>query len=113
MEKEIEYINSEIERLEYHIANPIEYNITPTIKVKINDSTCYEYELKILNNIKQALTTKSKKEQAFDIAVAKRVDMYRLAVNDNVVSYNKWTEFDEYWLTEEEYNLIKEVLKND
>jgi hypothetical protein len=113
MEKEIEYINDEIKKLEYHIANPIEYNLTPTIKVKINDSACYEDKLKILNNIKQALTTKSKKEQAFDIANKKCVDMYKLSIADNVVSYNKWTEFDEYWLTEEEYNLIKEVEKNE
>lgn len=53
-----------------------------------------------------------KKElKALEIIVAKCVDMYRLAVADNVVSYNKWIEFDEYWLTEEEFNLIKEMLK--
>jgi thiamine biosynthesis lipoprotein ApbE len=72
-----------------------------------------KYDESLFNIIKQALTTKSKKEQAFDIANKKCVDMYKLSIADNVVSYNKWTEFDEYWLTEEEYNLIKEVLKND
>jgi hypothetical protein len=66
-----------------------------------------------LSIIKQALTTKSKKEQAFDIANKKCVDMYRLEAADNVVSYNKWVEFDEYMLTEEEFNLIKEVEKNE
>lgn len=66
-----------------------------------------------LNYIEKALITKSKKEKAFDIVAEKMVDMYRLAVADNVEKYNKWTEFDEYWLTEEEFNLIKEVLKNE
>jgi hypothetical protein len=66
-----------------------------------------------LSIIKQALTTKSKKEQAFDIANKKCVNMFRLAVDDNVVEYNKWAGFDEYQLTEEEFNLLKEVLKNE
>jgi hypothetical protein len=66
-----------------------------------------------LSIIKQALTTKSKKEQAFDIANKKCVNMFRLSVVNDVNSYNKWAEFDEYQLTEEEYNLIKGVLKND
>jgi predicted choloylglycine hydrolase len=74
---------------------------------------CYAYTPDIIEELQQALTTKSKKEQAFDIAVAKRVDMYRLATAANVVLYNILTEFDEYWLTEEEFNLIKEVLKNE
>jgi hypothetical protein len=66
-----------------------------------------------LSIIKQALTTKSKKEQAFDIANKKCINMFRLAVVNDVNPYNKWVEFDEYQLTEEEYNLIKGVLKND
>jgi hypothetical protein len=66
-----------------------------------------------LNSIKQALTTKSKKEKAFDIANKKCVDMYRLEAADNVVSYNKWVEFDEYMLTEEEFDLLKEVLNDN
>jgi predicted choloylglycine hydrolase len=74
---------------------------------------CYAYTPDIIEELQHALTTKSKKEQAFDIAAEKMVDMYRLSVADNVASYNKWTEFDEYWLTKEEYNLIKEVLKNE
>jgi hypothetical protein len=64
-----------------------------------------------LSIIKQALTTKSKKEQAFDIANKKCVNMFRLAVVNDVSSYNKWVEFDEYQLTEEEFDLLKEVLK--
>jgi hypothetical protein len=66
-----------------------------------------------ISNIRESVNNKSKKEQAFDIIVAKCVDMYRLSVADNVVSYNKWVEFDEYMLTEEEFNLIKEVEKNE
>jgi hypothetical protein len=64
-----------------------------------------------LSIIKQALTTKSEKEQAFDIANKKCVNMFRLAVVNDVSSYNKWVEFDEYQLTEEEFDLLKEVLK--
>jgi hypothetical protein len=74
---------------------------------------CYAYTPDIIEELQQALTTKSKKEQAFDIANKKCVDMYRSEAADNVASYNKWTEFAEYWLTEEEFNLIKEVEKNE
>jgi hypothetical protein len=63
-----------------------------------------------LSIIKQALTTKSEKEQAFDIANKKCVNMFRLAVVNDVNSYNKWVEFDEYMLTEEEFDLLKKVL---
>jgi hypothetical protein len=66
-----------------------------------------------LSIIKQALTTKSKKEQAFDIANKKCVNMFRLAVVNDVNSYNKWAEFDEYQLTEEEFDLLKEVLNDN
>lgn len=66
-----------------------------------------------LEIIKQALTTKSKKEQAFDIIKNKCVDMYRFKIVGSADSYNKWIEFDEYWLTQEEFDLLKEVLKND
>jgi hypothetical protein len=106
MSKQLEYINSEIERLEYRIANPIKYNLTPTIKVRIDDSAVYKEELKTLKSVENDI-------KALEIIVAKKVDIYRLAVADNVASYNKQTEFDEYWLTEEEFKLLKEVLKND
>jgi hypothetical protein len=127
MEKEIEYINDEIKKLEYHIANPIKYNITPTIKVKINDSACYEYELKILNNIKQALTTKSKKEQAFDIIKEYKVDTWLLNQCDyeNYIRIRKEArvsieqiinedgESVEEEISYEEFNLVKEVLNDN
>jgi hypothetical protein len=39
--------------------------------------------------------------------------MFRLAVVNDVNSYNKWVEFDEYQLTEEEFDLLKEVLNDN
>jgi hypothetical protein len=93
MEKEIEYINDEIKTLEYHIANPIEYNITPTIKVKINDSACYEDKLKILNNIKQALLElKSIKEANPSEALECSLKLYKMvesAGNGNGFNLNE------------------------
>ncbi len=56
MIKEFEYLDDRIKTLEFRIAHPNEYNITPTIKVKINDGACYKKELKTLIAIKQALT---------------------------------------------------------
>jgi hypothetical protein len=118
MEKEIEYINDEIKTLEYHIANPIEYNITPTIKVKINDSACYEDKLKILNNIKQALLKAQEQKKALEIIKEKEVDVNLLNIRHSAETYN-----DDYYkihysydvvvylLTEEEFNLLKEILK--
>lgn len=55
MSKELDYINERIERLEFHIAHPNEYNITPTIKVKINDGAVYKEEVATLKRIKQQL----------------------------------------------------------
>jgi thiamine biosynthesis lipoprotein ApbE len=72
-----------------------------------------KYDEERFNVIKQALTTKSKKEQAFDIANKKCVNMFRLSVVNDVNSYNKWVEFDEYQLTEEEFNLLKEVANDN
>jgi hypothetical protein len=117
MDKEIEYINDEIKKLEYHITNPIKYNITPTIKVKINDSACYEDKLKILNNIKQALLKAQEQKKALEIIVKKEVDMYALThfvkcYNDKeaLEKYNKGM-FEPNLLTQEEFNLLKEMLK--
>ena len=67
-----------------------------------------------------ALTTKSKKEQALEIIKEKEVDVNLLNIRHSAETYN-----DDYYkihysydvagylLTEEEFNLIKEVLKND
>ena len=56
MSKELEYINNKIKAVEYRINNPVEYNL-PTInaKVRIDDSACYQEELKILKSIKAKL----------------------------------------------------------
>jgi hypothetical protein len=109
MSKELDYINYCIVENECHIKRLDTTGYPVEIQKQYSDYLFKKRE--ILSTIKQALTTKSKKEQAFDIAAAKCVDMYRLEAADNVASYNKWTEFDEYWLTEEEFNLIKEALK--
>ena len=67
-----------------------------------------------------ALTTKSKKEQALEIIKEKEVDVNLLNIRHSAETYN-----DDYYkihysydvagylLTEEEFNLIKEVLKNE
>lgn len=60
------------------------------------------------NTIKQALTTKSKKELAFDLIVKKNVNIASLKVYDleeyNMIYENK--------LTKEEFDLLKEVVCN-
>lgn len=81
------------------------------------NSISIQYRREIWNLIYKGLKNNhpvsvSRKEQAFDIIAKKNVDMYRLALADNVVSYNDFTEFDEYCLTEEEFDLIKEVRTN-
>jgi hypothetical protein len=111
MSKELDYINYCIVENECHIKRLDTTGYPVEIQKQYSDYLFKKRE--ILSTIKQALTTKSKKEQAFDIAVAKKVDMYRLAINGNVVLYNILTEFEEYWLTEEEFKLLKEMLPND
>lgn len=65
------------------------------------------------NTIKQALTTKSKKELAWEIAVKKNVDLVVLKRVKTVTKYNEFIEisnYDRQELTEEEFNLLKEML---
>lgn len=60
-----------------------------------------KYDESLFNVIKQALTTKSKKEQAFDV-------MKKYAVNDGWS--NGWV--IKFWdMDEEELELVNEVLK--
>jgi hypothetical protein len=108
MSKELDYINYCIVENECHIKRLDTTGYPVEIQKQYSDYLFKKRE--ILSTIKQALTTKSKKEQAFDIANKKCVNMFRLAVVNDVNSYNKWVEFDEYWLTEEEFNLLKKVL---
>jgi thiamine biosynthesis lipoprotein ApbE len=80
-----------------------------------------KYDESLFNVIKQALTTKSKKEQALDVIIKKEVslfkirDFYGLKDFESCSSYNAYREAFNYknkeMLTEEEFNLIKEMLK--
>ena len=91
--------------------------------------SCYEYEKKTGKNatvyiskeplieIQQALETKSKKELAFDVIKEKRVDVDLLGSiirdyeeEDCCMIYNEKV-CDEEQLTEEEFELLKEVLE--
>ena len=83
----------------------IEY-ITEYKKVKYKATILFDCEI-----IKDALTTKSKKEQAFDIAVKKGVDFTILLGSKTFNEYNE-TIYEEYrikemLLTEEEFDLLK------
>ena len=62
MSKELDYINKRIENLEFKIAHPNKYNITPTIMVEIDDSAGYQEELAILRSIKAKLERNEKNE---------------------------------------------------
>lgn len=83
----------------------------------------WELILKAIQDTKQALTTKSKKEQALEIIVKKNVDIYSIKVCINAEHYNvviKSKNFNnkysyEIWynLTQEEFDLLKEVIKNE
>jgi len=63
MNKELKYINNKIKAVEDKINNPVEYNL-PAInaKVRIDDSTGYTEELKILKNIRAILERNEKNE---------------------------------------------------
>lgn len=76
--------------------------------------SCDVYKWK--NTIKQALIQKSKKEQAWDIVNKKQVDLGWLwyCIHECVNSlneYNKKMPIDKFKLTEDEFNLLKEVLE--
>ena len=66
-----------------------------------------DYEL-----VKQALTTKSKMEQAFEIIIEKDVDVSYLKYDCHfaLCLYNKYM-IDDKQLTPEEYDLLREVLE--
>lgn len=55
MSKELDYINKKIKDLEFQITHPVEYNLTPTIKVEINHSEVYKEELETLKSIRNIL----------------------------------------------------------
>ena len=66
-------------------------------------------------NIEQVLETKSKKEQAWEIAVKKRIDLWNLKVCSTAEHYNKllpkYEEFKNCKLTKEEFELLKSQLE--
>lgn len=82
LDKELEYINGRIKDLEFKIENPVEYNLTPTVKVKINDGAYYKEELAILTNIKAALL----KAQELESKLQK---WYKLLSTDGINSKQK------------------------
>lgn len=48
-----------------------------------------------------------KQEKVLKIIINKKVDFYRLSISNNVNDYNSTIEFNEYKLTEEEFDLLK------
>ena len=58
------------------------------------------------------------KAEAFDLIKEKEVDIHKLIglfkqSDTDVTDYNYWFKPDKMHLTEEEFNLLKEVLKNE
>ena len=58
--------------------------------------------------VKTKLQTKSKKEQAWDIAVKKNVDIHWIKKCKTLGEYNDMLNSWELGLTEEEFNILKE-----
>ncbi len=93
------------------------------IKDTLQQIEYYNRDVKIDNSIynsfdtiENALTTKSKKEQAFEIIKEKNVDVDMIKNCQTVIKYNWDIIFEEYKrkeLNQEEYDLLKEVLKNE
>jgi hypothetical protein len=111
MEKELDYINYCIVENECHIKRLDTTGYPVEIQKQYSDYLFKKRE--ILSTIKQALTTKSKKEQAFDIIKEKNVDINwfttlkgtEFYTYERYVSSHKMTK-----LTQEEFDLLVEVL---
>lgn len=73
-----------------------------------NTSRWYEDELKL---IQQDLDRLEKLEKAINILKNKTVVIVALKLSKNLNDYNRMTTFKN--LTQEEYELLKEVLEND
>lgn len=73
---------------------------------------CYKNEL---NTIKATLQQAEKLEKAWEVVNNKEVNMIRfkavVMLNGNANDYNKNEEYKERHLTEEEFDLLKEMLK--
>ena len=104
----LDYINCFLNEMTYCLEHPKEY-------VKgYEKEIFYKYKYTFETTIKQALTTKHKKELAWDIVVKKNVDIALLKREKSVDSYNFCASLspikrDE--LTKKEFNLLKEVVK--
>ena len=122
---DLDYINDRIKTLEFRIAHPNEYNLTPTIKVKINDGAVYKEELATLKNIKKCIlkTQEMEKENAelkrvLEVLFKKQVDLGWLwyCVHECINSldeYNKKMPIEKFKLTQEEFDLLKRWVEND
>ena len=86
-------------------------NANPSEALECLENLCDEFPIlkKDYKIIKQALIQKSKKEQAWDIVKKKGIDIGWLTQCETVKVYNYHC--DAELLTEEEFNLLKEVLK--
>ena len=97
MEKELEYLDDRIKTLEFRITHPNEYNLTPTIKVRINDGACYKKELKTLIAIKQALAELKQIKEAKPSEAMECLEKLPYMSQ----GYGNWKEY---------YNIIKQAL---
>jgi hypothetical protein len=114
MSKELDYINYCIVENECHI-NRLDTTGYP-VEIQKQYSDYLFKKREILNIIKQALTTKSKKEQAFDIIKSDKGDFIPVSKFKHWTYdlYVRWFDLHhyevKYLLTEEEFNLVKEML---
>jgi hypothetical protein len=59
---------------------------------------------------KKITTTRDKEEQALDIILAKGgIDIPGLLAANDVATYNYYQDSKKDWITEEEFNVLKEV----
>jgi hypothetical protein len=125
MSKELDYINYCIVENECHIKRLDTTGYPVEIQKQYSDYLFKKRE--ILSTIKQALTTKSKKEQAFDIIKEYQVDTWLLNQCDyeNYIRIRKEARVSigqiinedgksvEEEISEVEFNLVKEVLNDN
>ena len=64
-----------------------------------------------INTIKQALIKAEKDKRFKEIVVRKDVDILSLKISRNVKDYNIQSEFSKDKLTEEEFELLKEMIQ--
>ena len=103
--KELDYIKDILKQIQYYNRD-----------VKIDNSIYNSFD-----TIENALTTKSEKEQALEIIVKKEVNLTTFYYSTgSVETYNELIEirikpsaYEKCKLTQEEYDLLKEVLENE